>query len=383
MYQNLYQGFLKARPDVQHFACHSHHYWPDVTREATLQYWDDSARLVDEKWSYFFSEKVPRAQSLIARLLKVPNPQRIVFAPNTHEFVMRLFSCFSVSEPLRVLTTDSEFYSFDRQAQRLSETGWVQVEKVPVEPFSSFHERFEEALRRFKPQMVFFSHVFFNSGMICDIHRLAKAAATVSRMTVIDAYHGFLAVPTDLSQLPTNTFYLSGSYKYAQAGEGCCFLIVPEKSEERPTYTGWFAELATLDTYSGKVGYPQGGLRFAGSTMDFTALYRLIAVLDLFEGQGISVEKIHTHIQKQQSLFLAELDRLQHPLIHRRNLIVADLSHHGHFFSFQMPSEEKTKELQGALLKAGVATDSRKDRLRFGFGLYHEGPYQLDALLRI
>ena len=49
MYQQFYQRFLQANAGKQHFACHSHHYWPDVTRDAMLEYWDDTARLVDDK----------------------------------------------------------------------------------------------------------------------------------------------------------------------------------------------------------------------------------------------------------------------------------------------------------------------------------------------
>ncbi len=119
MYQQFYQHFLKANPDKQHFACHSHHYWPDVTRYATLAYWDDSARLVDDKWDLVFGDKVPAVQHHIARILKLPDAEQIVFAPNTHEFVMRILSCFDWSKALTVVTTDSEFHSFHRQINRL------------------------------------------------------------------------------------------------------------------------------------------------------------------------------------------------------------------------------------------------------------------------
>ena len=69
MYQQFYQRFLQANAGKQHFACHSHHYWPDVTRDAMLEYWDDTARLVDDKWQYIFTEKVPQTQQLIADIL--------------------------------------------------------------------------------------------------------------------------------------------------------------------------------------------------------------------------------------------------------------------------------------------------------------------------
>ena len=63
-YKKYYQRFIQAHPQTQHYACHSHHYWPDVTREAMLQYWDDTARLVDDKWDMMFGQKVPRVQQI-------------------------------------------------------------------------------------------------------------------------------------------------------------------------------------------------------------------------------------------------------------------------------------------------------------------------------
>ena len=65
MYKKYYSHLLKKNSDVQHYASHSHHYWPDVTREAMLEYWDDSAALVDDKWGYIFENKVPTKLKII------------------------------------------------------------------------------------------------------------------------------------------------------------------------------------------------------------------------------------------------------------------------------------------------------------------------------
>ena len=37
MYKKYYQKFLSVNLGKQHYAAHSHHYWPDVTFEATVQ----------------------------------------------------------------------------------------------------------------------------------------------------------------------------------------------------------------------------------------------------------------------------------------------------------------------------------------------------------
>lgn len=336
-----------------------------------MQYWDDSCKYVDDKWSFFFSQKVPQVQKLIAENLRITHPGQFVFAQSTHEFVFRLLSSLNWQKKIRILTTDSEFYSFDRQVNRLSELGNFEVVKIPTLPFASFEQRFSEAMKQGPWDLIFISHVFFNSGVACDVVKLAQAATSDS-IFVIDGYHGFMAVPLDFAAIQERAFYVAGAYKYAQGGEGSCFLYVPPSTRHRPFYTGWFAELSKLSAVGNQVGYPSDALQYAGSTMDFSALYRLQATLELFKKEGLSVESIHAFVQQNQSLFLAELDKASHALLNKKTLLSQDLNNHGHFLTFDLPSTEMTQAWVKGLADRGVKTDSRGTRLRFGFGLYHE-----------
>lgn len=374
-YKKYYQRFIQAHPQTQHYACHSHHYWPDVTRDAMLQYWDDTAALVDDKWDMMFSQKVPRVQSLIADILQVRQAEQLVFAPNTHELLFRLLTCFDWSAGLKVLTTDSEFHSFSRQINRLAEVGAVQVVKVSTEPFATFEQRFCDAAAKLKPDLVFFSQVFFNSGLVvAELDNLVSQLEQCCTATIaVDGYHGFMALPTDLSRLEGRIFYLAGSYKYAQGGEGCCFMLVPANNKFRPLYTGWFAEFGALaGVKSQQVGYATDGYQFAGATMDLTALYRLQAVLELFAADGVTVAAIHQHVQQLQQVFLEHLDRLQHTWLNRQQLLRDDLACHGHFLTFRGPDANTVAELSAFLKRHRIETDYRGDRLRFGFAMYHD-----------
>src|SRR5512134_2231348 len=138
--RSQFSRFLNTEPDRLHFAAHSHHPWPDVTREAVLQAWDDAARLVDRKWEHVFGTVLPKARAHVARILDLSRPGQIAFGPNTHEFLVRILSCFDEGRPLRILTTDAEFYSFARQAARLQELARVTLTRVPTEPFATFEE---------------------------------------------------------------------------------------------------------------------------------------------------------------------------------------------------------------------------------------------------
>ncbi len=122
-------------------------------------------------------------------------------------------------------------------------------------------------------------------------------------------------------------------------------------------------------------------MRFAGSTMDYSALYRLHAVYQLFDEHALSVAKIDRFIKQRQQQFLAHIDQLNHPLINRERLIYQDLACHGHFYAFGLDSEAQVGALSAHLKNNKIITDGRGRRLRFGFALYHDGlEYDLRCL---
>ena len=82
---------------------------------------------------------------------------------------------------------------------------------------------------------------------MCNLDRIVRAAGDPNTFVIIDGYHGFMAVPTDLSMIAERAFYLAGGYKYAMAGEGACFLHCPPGYGLRPRDTGWYAGFSALE----------------------------------------------------------------------------------------------------------------------------------------
>src|SRR5690606_14230133 len=156
-------------------------------------------RFADRKWDVIFGEVVPEAQGHVAAELGLPSPASVVFAPNTHELLVRLRSALE-RRPVRVLSSDGEFHSFRRQAARWEEAGEITLARVPLAPFDSFAERFVAAARRGGHDLILVSQVFFRTGQVFDkLAELAALADPDGPWVVIDAYHGFMAVETDLS----------------------------------------------------------------------------------------------------------------------------------------------------------------------------------------
>jgi kynureninase len=379
-----YSRFLAGHEGYLHLCAHSHHFWLDVTRDAQLEAWDDAARLSDRKWDRVLGEILPDVQKGVAQHLGLSDPSRISFASNTHEFFVRLLSCFEEKRALRILSTDSEFHSFRRQSSRLVESGELIVDLVPQFPRESFAERFLAAAKKGPSfDMIFLSHVFFNSGAVLpEADRLLGELKRLCPMVVLDTYHSFLARPFSLAAHQEDLFVLGGAYKYLQAGEGACFLYTPPRAEKlRPKFTGWYAHFASLGGKAPAVNdYTPGAFRFWGSTFDPTALYRLRAVFKFLETHKLSATHLHAHSLALQETCLEILT--QNPSREDWIRRLADAARHavpsydrGNFLSFRLPPGE-AREIQSRLEELKILSDSRETGdasfLRFGFGLYHD-----------
>jgi kynureninase len=352
-----------------HLAAHSHHYWPDVTRDAHIACWDDACRDADDKWGPIFSEVIPAVAKGIAAILKLPDAATIAFAPNTHDFVRRLLSALPAGRAPRVLASDGEFHSFSRQAARLEEDGLLSVERVPHEPLATFPERLRTAAAKGGHDMVFVSQVLFNAGGTCgDIAALAAALPDPATLIVIDGYHGFMALPTDLSAVADRVFYLSGGYKYAMAGENICFLHCPPGYAPRPRDTGWFAAFGALSAKQQGVPYGEDGSRFWGATFDPAGFYRQRAVFGWLAEIGLTVEAIHQHALALQGIFLDGIARHDvRPLRTARLVTPMETGERGHFLTFETG---EAKAIHDRLAARRIMTDVRGNRIRFGFGCY-------------
>ncbi|HLY07144.1 MAG TPA: aminotransferase class V-fold PLP-dependent enzyme [Rhizomicrobium sp.] len=350
-----------------HAAAHSHHPWPDVTLAAQEAAWRDAARLLDRKWEHVFGTVIPEARAHIARLLNLHDPATIVFGPNTHSFVLRLLSCLTRDRSPRILTTGSEFMSFSRQMARLEEEKAVSVTRVRTEPFDSFEQRFSDEAARGEFDLVYLSQVFFDSSFAVDPSFVMRTVQNLQTLIVIDGYHGFMAVPTELSAIAERVFYLAGGYKYAMAGEGVCFLHCPPGWCPRPRDTGWYAGFSALEKGGTGVPYAEDASRFFGATFDVSGLYRFNAVQNWLNEEHLTVGGMLDFVRGLERAFLAELDRIQAPL-NSGFLVIGDEKKRGRFLSFRT---DHAGTIAGRLASENVIVDHRGDRLRIGFGIYH------------
>ncbi len=367
-----YAAFLRG-PRVL-LTGHSHQAWPDAARDAGARAFDDAARWVDDKWGEAVFPLVSRVGARALSRLGFPPTDPVTFGSNTHELVYRVLSSLRWSRRPRVVTTTSEFHSLHRQLCRLEEEG-VEVVWVDATDRATLTDRLLDALTPGTAALAVSAVLFDDAWIVERLGELVSRAVEVGAVPLVDAYHAFNVTPLDLGPHASRAYVVAGGYKYAQLGEGVCFLRSPADSSLRPAYTGWFADYAALARPRAReVGYGDGGARFAGATFDATPFYRADAVLDVFDRHGLSVEVLRRTSTRQTSTLIEEL--LRHGVLpHRLELASSrDPARRAGFVALRSP---RAGELCAGLRERGVLTDARGDLLRLG-----PAPYLTDDELR-
>ncbi|MEO8548000.1 MAG: class V aminotransferase [Sphingomicrobium sp.] len=370
-FKPLFARALAADPERLHLAAHSHHLWPDASFEGQVECWEDAARLADRKWDRVMGEVWPQAQRHVAAELGTGMPDAVVFASNTHDFLIRLAAAAPRDDPrrLRVLMSDGEFHSARRQFARWAEDGWLELETVAAEPFDDFSKRFLAAARSGGHDLILISQILFGSGRrFEEVEQLAALAKPDGPWVVIDGYHAFMALETPFGAIAARSaFFLGGGYKYAMAGEGCAFLHAPPGFGPRPPITGWFAEFEDLSLPPGMVGYAADAMRFMGATFDPSALYRFNAVQRMLAENRLTTARISTQVEQLQILLV---EAIADTLLGQAELLnPIDGKPHARFLAFRSPHATRWYD---ELKARNCITDVRGDVLRLGLGLYHD-----------
>jgi len=352
---------------------HSHQAWPDCAQRGQQQAFADAAELVDGKWDRAFA-KADRVRRGFAERLSDP-VGRFSLSANTHDLVIRFLSALDLRRRPRLVTTDGEFHTLDRQLRRLAEEG-IEVVRVAARPAVDVGARLARALDD-RTAAVLTSTVFFATGERAGaLDEVAAGSRRVGAALLLDVYHQLNVVPMSLTDLGLeDAFVVGGGYKYCQLGEGNCFLRFPRGCGLRPVITGWFAAFADLESAGGSepVIYSDDDQRFAGATYEPTSHYRAAEVMDFFDEAGLTPELLRAVSQHQVGRLCRLFDELDlDPALVTRDRSVP-LDRLGGFLALRSP---RAATIQRRLAARGVMTDHRRDILRFG-----PAPYLCDRQL--
>lgn len=339
---------------------HSHQAWPDVARAGQDQAFLDAATHVDDKWSRVFAVQ-DELRAYIAERIEA-RAQELAFASNTHELVTRFLSALDLHRRPHLVTTTGEFHSMERQLRRLGEEG-IEVTWVDAAPADTLAERVAAEVRDTTAAVLVSSVLFETSTIVPALGIIAECARARGARVLVDAYHAWHVVPFTLADVGgDDVFVVAGGYKYAQWGEGTCFLRVPPGNALRPVYTGWFAGFAELEARRDRartVGYESdGAVAFAGSTFDPASFYRAVAVTRFAHEQGLTLARLRALSIRQTGRIIEAAQRLGLPVA-----TPLDARHRGGFVAIETPL---AAQIVSELRREGIYVDARGTKLRLG-----------------
>lgn len=344
------------------FTGHSHQAWPDIALEGIQEAYHTAADRVDDKWEKAF-EKTEVLRNYLRRYYDDPDGMYCQ-GENTHSLLVSWLSGFDLQNKHKIITTDSEFYSMNRQLRRLQEEG---LEVCYAEGHADDLSSQIKNLIGDQTAAIMLSRVFFESSLVNQhIAEIAEIARIHNIPLLIDDYHGTNTVPLSLSEENLeDCFLLTGGYKYLQWGEGNCFLRFPEDCDLRPAITGWFASFSSLDVPRTEetVQYDDGNQRFATGTYDPTSQFRAAKVVAFFNEQGLTPAVLRQQYLRQIGMLRRAFEE-KNPdpeiieLYHQR-----PLKENGGFLALRSPF---ARTICTQLKERGAYADARGDVLRLG-----------------
>jgi len=350
-------------------------------------------------WDALYGEIMPEAAEHITHLLKADPSCSVEFGHNSHELFFKLFSIKleqvikGNSKTVRILTSDTEFYSLTRQLNRMSKFDCIEITAVKAEPSETFAARCIEAATSSKHgfDFVMVSQCTYltQATLIPDIQDFLQSMRAAlplvgpdtdpvcNPLIIVDGYHSFGALPIEVGLLPPCTFFLSGVLKHVASGPNCAFILVPPSIELKPLVTGWLADPTVLGPESEGVGlgmvanyFP--GLALQGSTPAFgNALLLFNETMRRWKEGGLSVDFAHRHVVSLQETFLSNL-ATSGPLSCSTLVNPSPPEVRSHTISFNVGDTSLTKKLVETLASDhNIEVDARRGFLRVGFGLNH------------
>jgi len=253
--------------------------------EATQEYLDIWAARGASAWYDTWMGKLQALRAQFARLIGA-GPHEIALAPSVSVALSAIASSLDYSKRKKVVLTDLDFPTDVYQWQVKARQG-VRVQLLPTDDRIRIPlERFERAIDR-ETALVVTGRVFFTSGYIQDVKRIAEMAHAKGAHVFIDDYQGTGQLLLDVKEADMD-FLVSGGLKWLLGGPGIAFLYVREELIEQlePTITGWFGAANQFDFDVHHFEFRHDAGRFELGTPALAPIYAASAGLEIIEEIG-------------------------------------------------------------------------------------------------
>jgi len=326
-------------------------------------------------WYEIWMGEIAKIKQKFATIIGA-DPNEVAIAPNVSTALSSIASAIDYSQRNNVVLADMDFPTLTYQwlvKKRLGvECRFVEsADRVYIPP-----ELFESVVDD-RTALVATSRVYFTSGYIQDIRKIADIAHKNGAYILVDDYQGTGQIPLNVDAMDID-FLVTGTLKWLMGGPGLALVYIREGliPQLQPTITGWFGHRDQFQFKTREFEFRAGAARIEMGTPAVPAVYAANGGLDIV--QEISVEQIC-----ERTRYLT-------------NDLIARAREHG--WAVRAPQEpeqrssivmmqiERPEEVVKALVDRNIITDSRPGLLRISPYFYNtieENAIVIDAIAEI
>jgi selenocysteine lyase/cysteine desulfurase len=311
-----------------------------------------------QAWYSLWMGEIASLRSKVAQILGA-QPHEIAIAPNVSVALGEIASGLDLDEGKKVVLADLDFPTLAYQwlARRKTQAVFAKSPDRMTFPVDSFAPLLDQ-----DTSLVATSRVFFLSGYIQDVGKLAQVAHANGTLLLVDDYQGTGQIPIDVKQLDLD-FLVTGTLKWLMGGPGLAFIYVNERHIERlrPTITGWFAARDQFQFDTTHFEYKDDAARLEAGTPAMAPIFAANAALDMV--LEIGVERIRERTRFLSDDLIRRCQEKSWPI--RSPLDSAVRS------SIVMLGLERPDELVQGLSARGIIVDYRPGLLRISPHFYN------------
>ncbi len=226
---------------------------------------------------------------LRARYGRIVNarPGEVALAPSISVALSTVAESLDYKRRPRVVITSLDFPTVAYQWLAKAPRG---VELVVVESPDKISVPVEAIARAVddRTALVATSHVYFTSGAIQDIKRVAEVAHAHGALCLIDAYQSVGQIPVDVQHAGVDAL-VAGGLKWLLGGPGIVFLYMQQALARRlePGIAGWFGQREQFSFDPRALTFHDDTRRFELGTPPLAAVYAQLGGLEYIEEIGV------------------------------------------------------------------------------------------------
>jgi selenocysteine lyase/cysteine desulfurase len=256
------------------------------SRRKVAEFLDIWQRRGASAWYDVWWEALTDLRTRYGRIVNAPAGD-IALAPSISVALSAVAESLDYSRRPKVVITSLDFPTVAYQWLAKAKHG---VELVVVESPDKISVPVEAIARAVdeRTALVVTSHVYFTTGAIQDIKRVADVAHAHGALCLIDAYQSVGQVPVDVQAAGVDAL-VAGGLKWLLGGPGIVFLYVRETVARRlePKISGWFGQRDQFAFDPRGLTFHDGARRFELGTPALAAIYAQLGGLEYIEEIGV------------------------------------------------------------------------------------------------